>query len=300
MSFPNDSLSTAINPHTPGYGQFLVRFWGVRGSIPTPGVESLRYGGNTSCVEVRVGGACIILDGGTGLRVLGQTLVQESPLKAYLFFTHSHWDRIQGFPFFKPAFMPGNCFHIYGAAATNGASIKQRLMDQMTRPNFPVPLHLMEANLEFRSIVPGEIIEIATDNESAPIEIQTCSLNRFDRSLGYRITWQNHAIVYATDVDFRTHSADPALLDLVREADLLIYDTAQEEQDYAGHVPATTNEDPAWHKGLELAKSASVNRLVLFHHDPDHHDIWLGSMEEKVQGLFKNCAFAKEGMTIVI
>ncbi len=103
--------------------QFLVRFWGVRGSIACPGPHTVRYGGNTSCIEMLVGGQRLIFDGGTGLRELGITLMAEAPLSASLFFTHSHWDHIQGFPFFVPAFVPGNRFDIYGAIAPNGSTI---------------------------------------------------------------------------------------------------------------------------------------------------------------------------------
>ena len=130
--------------------QFLVRFWGVRGSIPSPGPHTVKYGGNTSCVEMLVGGQRLIFDGGTGLRQLGIALLQQTtPVEAAIFFSHSHWDHIQGFPFFTPAFVPGNRFRIYGAIAPNGATIEQRLDDQMLHPNFPVPLQVMRGNLEF-------------------------------------------------------------------------------------------------------------------------------------------------------
>ncbi|MEO1068963.1 MAG: MBL fold metallo-hydrolase, partial [Cyanobacteria bacterium J06638_6] len=120
--------------------QFLVRFWGVRGSVASPGSSTVRYGGNTSCIEMLVGEHRLIFDGGTGLRELGNALLAEMPVEANLFFTHSHWDHIQGFPFFSPAFVSGNRFNIYGAVAPNGSTIEQRLNDQMLHPNFPVPL----------------------------------------------------------------------------------------------------------------------------------------------------------------
>jgi phosphoribosyl 1,2-cyclic phosphodiesterase len=129
--------------------QFIVTFWGVRGSIASPGPETVRYGGNTPCVEMRVGSERLIFDGGTGIRVLGRSLLPQMPLEAHIFFTHSHWDHIQGFPFFEPAFTRGNCFHIYGSVAPNGSTIEQRLNDQMLHPNFPVPLQIMGADLKF-------------------------------------------------------------------------------------------------------------------------------------------------------
>ncbi len=135
---------------------FTIQFWGVRGSIACPGPETVRYGGNTPCIEMRVGSERLIFDGGTGLRVLGQSLLSQMPVEAYMFFTHSHWDHIQGVPFFIPAFVKGNCFHIYGALAPNGASLKQRLTDQMLHPNFPVPLQVMQADLQFNDLKIGE------------------------------------------------------------------------------------------------------------------------------------------------
>ncbi len=124
---------------------FFIQFWGVRGKISSPGKDTIRYGGNTSCVEMRVGKKRLIFDGGTGLRVLGNKLLSQMPVEAHLFFTNCHWDNIQGFPFFTPAFIPGNCFHIYGAAASNGSSMEQRLARQMQPPTFPVPIQVMQS-----------------------------------------------------------------------------------------------------------------------------------------------------------
>ncbi|MEO1742507.1 MAG: MBL fold metallo-hydrolase, partial [Cyanobacteria bacterium J06629_9] len=164
-------------PDSPGSdlkNQFQVNFWGVRGSIACPGEETVRYGGNTSCIEMRVNGERLIFDGGTGLRVLGQKLMMELPIKASLFFTHSHWDHIQGFPFFTPAFVPGNEIDIYGAIAPNGSTIEQRLNDQMLHPNFPVPLQIMGAQLKFCDLEVGETMQLG---ETGDIEIQNALLN---------------------------------------------------------------------------------------------------------------------------
>ena len=129
---PEDDFRTTENVSENCFNKFLVKFWGVRGLIPTPGEENNRYGGNTSCVEMQVAGKKLIFDGGTGLRILGKTwLRQHQHTIGYLFFTNARTNHIQGFPFFAPAFPPGNCFHINGTAASNGASIKQSLSDQM-------------------------------------------------------------------------------------------------------------------------------------------------------------------------
>ncbi len=175
--------------------ELLVQFWGVRGLIPTPASNTNRYGGNTACVEMRVAGKELIFDGGTGLRVLGKTWQQQQqPIEAHLFFTNSQSNRIQGFPFFAPAFVAQNSFHIYGTAASNSASIKQCLYDQMLQPHFPYPLQVMQSELHFHNLTSGS--KVTLDD----VTINTALINQHQRSLGYRVTWQNFSVAYITDL----------------------------------------------------------------------------------------------------
>lgn len=277
-----------IDPQT-----FTVKFWGVRGSVPTPGVEMVRYGGNTPCVEMQVAGQRIVFDGGTGLRLLGKHLRDEMPVEAHLFFTHTHWDRIQGFPFFAPAFVSGNCFHIYGAAGPNGASIKQRLSDQMLRPNFPVPLQVMRADLKFVDVVPGSVIPIED------VTVEAVSLNRPNGALGYRVTWGGYSVVYATDTERSPDSVEQNLKYLAQDADLLIYDAAY-ISDHALVDPeaATGEQNHGWQSGIELAIAARVKQVVMFHHDPAHEDDFLDTIEQDVQSRYPNVKLAREGMVL--
>src|SRR5580704_12207928 len=136
-----------------------INFWGVRGSIPTPGPSTVEIGGNTSCVEVRAGKAILIFDGGTGLRLLGKKLLKETPLTAHMFFSHVHWDHIQGFPFFEPAFVRGNVFHLYGGNNVS-RTLEETLEGQMDQPNFPVDLGAMGAKVSFRDLPEGAAVEI--------------------------------------------------------------------------------------------------------------------------------------------
>src|SRR5580698_11133678 len=140
-------------------GPMQVTFWGVRGSIPSPGPSTAQIGGNTSCVELRAGKAIVIFDGGTGLRLLGKKLLKEMPLTAHMFFSHVHWDHIQGFPFFEPAFLAGNEFHLYGGNNVS-RTLEETLAGQMDHPNFPVHLTVMGAKMNFRDLGEGEIVEI--------------------------------------------------------------------------------------------------------------------------------------------
>lgn len=339
---PLDSINpvSTAPPHPALDPSFTVQFWGVRGNIPTPGPQWLTFGGNTACVEVKIGETCLILDGGTGLRQLGQQLLSAGATRAHLFFTHTHWDRIQGFPFFEPAFHPHNHLHIYGGTAINGASIKQCLMAQMVRPNFPIALPRMQAKLHFRDLAPGDQLTLEPVQGEA-ITVETGSLNRHSRALGYRITWKNHTVVYATDV-YPSDQPDPAVLYLARGADLLIYDVAQDPIDLnayaavpvatvpadrvrtdlanaaeskdtrakdtaptptAGLLPEPPLAETIWQPGLSIAQAAGVKQLVLFHHHPGYEDEQLLSLEQKLQQLSPQtpcCHLAREGMCLEV
>lgn len=275
--------------------QFTVHFWGVRGSIPAPGPETVRYGGNTSCIEMRVAGKRLIFDGGTGLRVLGKHLMKQMPIEAYMFFSHSHWDHIQGFPFFLPAFVPGNCFHIHGAIAPNGATMQQRLSDQMLHPNFPVPIQVMKSDLKFYDLAPGDVL--ALDD----ITIEIGSLNHPNTAIGYRVTWQGHTVVYATDTEHYPDHLDENLLHLARNADMLIYDACFTDEEYYNEkAPRVGWGHSTWQAGLTLAKAANVKQPVMFHHDPNHDDNFLDQVEAQVKAVFANSLLAKEGMVLSV
>jgi phosphoribosyl 1,2-cyclic phosphodiesterase len=272
---------------------FFINFWGVRGSVATPGKETVHYGGNTSCVEMRVGGKRLIFDGGTGLRLLGTSLMPQMPVEAHLFFSHSHWDHIQGFPFFVPAFIPGNRFHVYGAVAPNGATMKQRLSDQMLHPNFPIPLQGMRSELKFYDLHPGDVVTIDD------ITIETAHLNHPSEALGYRVTWQGHTAVYCTDTEHYPDRLDENVLYLARNADIFIYDATYTDEEY--HHPVTSKVGwghSTWQEGVKVAKAAGVKHLVIFHHDPAHNDEFLAEMESQIQAEFPDAFLAREGMKL--
>jgi len=289
----NPPVVTGVDEHISP--DFVVQFWGVRGSIPAPGAETVRYGGNTSCVEMRVGGKRLIFDGGTGLRVLGKSLLKHMPVEAHMFFTHSHWDHIQGFPFFVPAFVKGNCFHIYGAIAPNGATMKQRLHDQMLHPNFPVPMQVMQSDLKFHDLLPGEVMDLDG------ITIETGPLNHPNTAMGYRITWQGRTAVYATDTEHFSDRLDENLLYLARDADVLIYDACYTDEEY--HDPKSPKigwGHSTWQEAVKIAKAANVKKAVIFHHDPNHSDDFLDDIESQVQSVFPNSVLAREGMILPV
>src|SRR5580704_16087873 len=199
-----------------------MTFWGVRGSIPTPGQNTVQFGGNTSCVEVRANKAILIFDGGTGLRLLGKKLLKEMPLTAHMFFSHVHWDHIQGFPFFEPAFVAGNVFHLYGGNNVS-RTLEETLAGQMDHPNFPVHLTVMGAKMNFRDLGEGETVEIE-DGAGGKACVKTASGNHPQGVFAFRVDHGGKAIVYATDTEHYEGRVDEKLVALARSADVFVYD----------------------------------------------------------------------------
>ncbi|MEM6253327.1 MAG: MBL fold metallo-hydrolase [Cyanobacteria bacterium P01_D01_bin.156] len=274
--------------------QFTIHFWGVRGSIPCPGPETVRYGGNTSCIEMRVNGERLIFDGGTGLRELGQHLLMEgNPVQASLFFTHSHWDHIQGFPFFVPAFLPSNQFEVYGVIAPNGATIEQRLNDQMLHPNFPVPLQIMQAQLKFCDLSIGESIAIGD------IDVTNALLNHPGEAVGYRVEWNGLVAAYITDTEHFPDRLDENVLYLAQNADVMIYDCTYTDAEYNSATSSKVGwGHSTWQEAVKIAKAANVKKLVVFHHDPLHDDDFMDDIGNKTSAEFPNSIVAREGMVL--
>lgn len=273
--------------------QFTIHFWGVRGSIACPGSETVRYGGNTPCIEMRVGGNRLIFDGGTGLRLLGLSLLSQMPVEANMFFTHSHWDHIQGFPFFVPAFIKGNRFHIYGAVAPNGSTIEQRLNDQMLHPNFPVPLQIMGAQLDFNNLEIGQRVQIGD------VLVETALLNHPGEAVGYRVNWQGCSVAYISDTEHFPDRIDENVLWLARNADVMIYDATYTDEEYNSEKSSKVGwGHSTWQEAVKVAKAANVKKLVIFHHDPLHNDDFLDSIAEQVGQQFPDSLMAREGQSI--
>ena len=248
-----------------------VTFWGTRGSIPSPGAHTSHYGGNTSCVEVRLDdGTLIIFDAGTGIRVLGSDLMgRASPVTAYLFLTHMHWDHIQGLPFFAPAFVPSTSLCILGPEEAY-LSLEQTLCDQMRRPYYPIPMHAMPAKIDFLPLSPGNVFRLP----GATVEVGL--LNHPGQTLGYRLCAGDKVLVYATDNEpFGTnpvtqHLVQPSRLQaLAHRADLLIQDAQYTPHEYEQRLGWGHS---TYLDALCLAQAAGVKRLALYHHDPSHSD----------------------------
>src|SRR5690242_20724664 len=262
-----------------------VTFWGTRGSVPTPGPSTVRYGGNTSCVEMRTqSGAFFIFDSGTGIRELGLHLARQGgPVKAHLMLGHTHWDHISGFPFFTPVFVPGNRFVIYGARDLD-RSLRDVLAGQMHYTYFPVPLGDLRADIEFSELEEGEI-------QIKDAVVRTHYLNHTAVCMGYRVEADGGALAYITDHEpyglligggglqppevgrgLRggfIHGGDRRLIEFVRGVDLLIQDAQYTPEEYVerrgwGHGSTDYVTDVAVESGARMA--------ALFHHEPTHAD----------------------------
>ncbi|MGH7320537.1 MAG: response regulator [Candidatus Rokuibacteriota bacterium] len=253
-----------------------IRFWGTRGSLPKPGRTTLRYGGNTPCVEVRApDGTLIVLDCGTGAHGLGQALLTGTPpVRGHLLLTHTHWDHIQGFPFFAPLFVPGNEWDIYAPQGL-GQRLDQTLAGQMQYAYFPITLAQLGAAVRYHNLA-EEAFELGG------VRVTTRYLNHPGLALGYRLEAAGVSVVYATDHEPHSshslgaragsepvHLEDRRHVEFLAGADLVIHDAQYTLAEYPGkrtwgHTPAEL--------AVDLARAAGARRLALFHHDPLRDD----------------------------
>lgn len=274
---------------------FKVRFWGVRGSIPTPGAKTCRYGGNTPCVEIRCGKELIILDAGSGIRELGNSLLKEMPIKATILFSHLHWDHIQGFPFFTPILIPGNKINMFAEKKLN-KTFESLMAGQMMYPHFPITLKDLTAQLTFNEIEFGDEINLGD------VIIRTSRNNHPDGCIAFRIDYKGRSIVYATDTEHYS-CVDPILSKAAKGADYIIYDSAYTDDEYSGKnggMPRTSWGHSTWQEGVKLARAAGIKNLILFHHDPSHSDEMIARVEADARKEFPNTIAAYEGLEINI
>ena len=269
---------------------FSVRFWGVRGSIPCsdPGVS--RYGGNTSCLEIRCGEHLIVLDGGTGVRYLGRSLNQSDPLDADVFLTHTHFDHVCGLPFFGPFYNPRNTFRIWAGHLSPDLTLEQVLIDMMMAPLFPVPLTIFAANMSYHDFRAGESV-----NVKPGITARTTELNHPNRATGYRIDYKGKSFCYLTDTEHTKDRLDGNILELIEGADYVAYDGMYTDDEYPDRVGWGHS---TWQEGVRLCDAANVETFVLFHHDPDHTDDFLDGIAERLEARRPGSMVAREGLVI--
>lgn len=267
-----------------------VRFWGVRGSIPSPGPETADVGGNTSCVEVQCGKTRIILDAGTGIRRLGDRLVERGELEVHLLLSHYHWDHIQGLPFFAPSYAPSASLQVFGAQTVQAAY--EVLAQQMTDPVFPISFENLLSQWTFRQVEHGDRFRVGEAIVSSVL------LDHPGGVLAFRIDHAGRSVVYATDTE--QGPPDPALLALAERASVLIYDSQYTPQEYRGDAGESMRGrgHSTYEIGCAIAHAAKVERYVLFHHDPQRTDAEVARLERLARGHFDGARAAREGHAI--
>ncbi|PIP08795.1 MAG: MBL fold metallo-hydrolase [Syntrophobacteraceae bacterium CG23_combo_of_CG06-09_8_20_14_all_50_8] len=288
-----------------------IRFWGTRGSIASPGKSTLKYGGNTPCIEVRVNKHILIFDAGTGIRNLGNQLIREfhsQPVTLHLFISHTHWDHIQGFPFFMPAYAKNFQIMVYGPPARN-KSLKELMKIQMDMEYFPVPLGDLNAQIVMQEVHEPFSIE--------DVKIIPFYVNHPAMTLSYRVTAGARSFIYASDNEpyrYTLHAIreeqgaspsgaglDQKFIEFLAGADFLASEAQYTLEEYRskigwGHSPVESV--------VELAVRANVKQLALFHHDPTHDDATIDAMVKHAQKLLEiqksniRCFGAAEGMEV--
>lgn len=270
--------------------QFFVRFWGVRGSIACPGPQHQRYGGNTSCLEVRCGEHLYIFDAGTGIRYLGDTLAADGPASLDLFLTHTHHDHIIGLPFFGPLFDPKNRLRLWAGNLQPAATLHEVLCQFMTAPLFPVPPQVFAADVSFHDFAAGETLA-----PSPEVTLRTAALNHPNGATGYRIEFDGRAICYVTDTEHEPGVPDRNVLSLIEGADIVIYDATYTDEEFPNYRNWGHS---TWQEGVRLCDLAKVRRLVIFHHDPRHDDAFMDRVAEEAEKKRPGTCVAREGLVL--
>jgi len=292
-----------------------LRFWGTRGSIATPGPGTNRFGGNTSCIELTApSGRTFVLDCGTGARLLGNHLLANggSPIEATILLTHTHWDHIQGFPFFAPLFVPGNHFKVYGPDEAH-LSLRDVLAGQMEHHYFPVELDQLSAAIVYQDLSEGR-------HEIDGLTVDAGFMNHPSPTLGYRIQCDSFTIAYLSDHEpffdgVWRDGAVPGRIESIREpgdrrhaefmrgADVVIHEAQYTPEEYPAKVKWGHS---TYAYAVELAAAANVRRLILTHHDPSHDDASVACIEKRAQDLARQLgsplevACAYEGLEVIL
>lgn len=279
-----------MSESTSSSATFSVKFWGVRGSIACPGPNTVRYGGNTSCLEIRCGDRLLIFDAGTGLRDLGTELAANGPVSTDLYLTHTHFDHICGLPFFAPFFTPGNQIRLAAGHLLPDNDLRNVLVEMMMAPLFPIPPAAFHADVSFQNFVMGDVL-LPGDG----ITIRTAPLNHPNKATGYRIEYDGRSICYVTDTEHEEGSRDANIVGLIQDADLVIYDATYSDEEYAnfhgfGHS--------TWQEGVRLVEAAGAKTLVIFHHEPGHDDDRMDEIAAAAEQMRPGTLVAREGMVL--
>ncbi len=272
---------------------FRVRFWGIRGSIPAPGPDTARYGGNTTSLEVQCGDKVFAIDGGTGVRMFGNDLLKRLPVEVTFLMTHLHWDHVQGFPFFTPFLVPGNHFTIY-SGHHNGGNILDVLKQLMAQPAFPISMDAFRSEVKFRFLDAGDTLDFGD------LQVKTMLLNHPGGVVGYRFEYGGKSFVHASDWEHPDDgSMDQGFIDFIRDCDVLSVDATYTQDEYDGkRGPPRRGWGHATHEAaLAHAALAGVKKTVLVHHEQSRPDDELDALAAKLF-VGRDACFGVEGAAI--
>ncbi len=271
---------------------FRVRFWGVRGSLPVSGPEFQQYGGSTACIEIQCGRHTLFFDAGSGLRPAGEALKADAQTDFDLFFTHCHYDHIVGLPFFIPLYDPMARVVLWSGHLAGLMTTREMLGEFMRPPWFPVKLDVCRANFDCRDFVSGDVLR-----PRPGVVIRTASLNHPGGCVGYRVEWRGRVVAVISDTEHEPGTLDPAVLGLIENADLVVYDCTytEEEIPYRRGFGHST-----WQQGAKLCEAAGATSLALFHHDPARTDAELRIIERRAKQAFAGAFAARDGQAMEI
>ena len=271
--------------------RFFVKFWGVRGSIPSPGAHTAGYGGNTPCLEVRCGDKLLVFDSGSGARRLGNHLKEHCTTRSLdIFFTHCHYDHIEGLPFFAPLHAKDWNIRMWSGHLPPPKNTAQMVADFMQRPYFPIGPDCFQATLEYRDFKPRDTLTPVED-----VSIRTAPLVHPDGAVGYRIDYGGRSICYITDTEHTPGKPDEIIMELIQDADIVIYDAAYTDEEferYKGYGHST------WQEGARLCEACNVRQYVVFHHRPGLPDIQLDEIAAKVEMMSPGSLVARENTVL--
>jgi phosphoribosyl 1,2-cyclic phosphodiesterase len=268
-----------------------VRFWGVRGSIACPGPSTIRYGGNTPCIEVRCGEHVLVFDAGTGLRPLGLELIKDRNIRLVdIFITHCHLDHVVGLPFFAPLFRDGYRVRVWAGNLQPSNSIERVTRMLMSSPLFPVQIEVFKAAIEFHDFRSGEVLR---PHEN--VVLRTAPLDHPDGSNGYRLEYGGRNFALVSDTEGFPGKCDNELLSLASRADLMVYDATFTEDEIESRIGWGHS---TWLRGVRLADKAQVKHLCLFHHDPSHDDDFMDRLAAEANDAREGTVTAREGQII--
>ncbi|MEM7070806.1 MAG: MBL fold metallo-hydrolase, partial [Pseudomonadota bacterium] len=268
-----------------------VKFWGVRGTCPRSELHFSKFGGSTSCVEATLGTDHFIFDAGSGLIALGEDILTRKKSHQYNFLiSHFHIDHLMGWPFFVPAYRSDYCFDFY-AAELGKATLKRALSNLMSPPYFPVGMKVMKSKLNFHSFTKGAVFNWQN------AQIKTHALNHPGGSTGYRLDANGISLCYITDHEHVVGQRNDALIDFIKNCDLLIYDSTYDDDEFHQFVGWGHS---TWQEGLRIAKAGNVKKYAIFHHSPTRKDECLERIDAQAKKKMKGAFVARQNDVITL